>query len=77
MSYPTWEPNYASKITWEIAYDDLQVHGPYGTLETHPTNRMRVIVEGERALVTELLGRNFPQRTKRLEKRIRKETTAE
>ena len=59
--YGEWQPsNSPISLQWDREVAEYSLDGI--TREMTPSGRMRVIIEGERELVNEALGKNFTRR---------------
>ena len=68
--YSEWKPSPDRiSMQWEQEFAEYSLDGI--TVEMAPSGRMRVIIEGERELVTVLLGKNFKRRWAEIMERMR------
>ena len=67
--YGEWKPTHGPiSLQWEREFAEYSLDG--NTVEMTPSGRMRVIIEGERELVTVLLGKNFKRRWAEIMERL-------
>lgn len=68
--YPEWHPDFASRLNVKIDFEGVEEDNfSTGVVETSHSGRVRVVIEGERALVNEMLGKNWLKRARRMRKK--------
>jgi hypothetical protein len=71
IGYPEWKQNKSAEVSVSRdveAYDWPNLS--LGMIESKPSGRVRVVIEGEADLVDELLGKNFGRRCEAMALRL-------
>lgn len=65
--YPEWRQDYTARVSVDVAQEGIDIPDfTLGMVHQKPTDRVRVVIEGEKTLVTALLGRNWLKRCEKV-----------
>lgn len=71
--YPEWHQDYTARVSVDVAIEGLDVPNfRLGTMDQQRTGRVRIVIEGEKELVEQLLGKNWLERCRRVTAEVKK-----